>query len=751
MHREKFKPLGGPDGGNGGSGGSIVLVVDPQVHTLLDFHFHPHVDAPSGKQGMGNNKEGANGGDLELRVPDGTVVLDEQGRLLADLTGEGTRFEAAAGGRGGLGNAALSSRARKAPGFALLGEKGQARDLTLELKTVADVGLVGFPSAGKSSLVSVISAAKPKIADYPFTTLVPNLGVVSAGENTFTVADVPGLIPGASEGRGLGLDFLRHVERCAVLVHVVDCATMDPGRDPISDIDALEAELAAYTPTLQGDSSLGDLTERPRAVVLNKIDVPDARELADFVRAEIAERYGWPVFEISTVSRDGLRPLTFALWDMVAAYRAAQPVVAAKRPVIRPIPIDESGFTVSPDGNGRLRGARHPPRAVDRPDRLHQRRGGRLPGRPVGTTRRRGPTAEAGRTARVCGHDRRHDLRLGASDPGRHRRHDVGTRHRLAFGAGRPGQGRRAKDRPQAATGKSRIPRLHQLGAVVTSPHREAIRTARSVVVKIGTTALTTPKGVFDASRLASLADAIQARMTAGSDVVIVSSGAIAAGIEPLGLSRRPTDLATKQAAASVGQVALVNAWSAAFDRYDRTVGQVLLSAHDISMRVQHTNAQRTLDRLRALHAVAIVNENDTVATNEIRFGDNDRLSALVAHLVGADALVLLSDIDGLYESDPRKARPTTQRATSPRWPASAIWTASSQAVGAVSAPGAWRRSCRRPCSRPMRGFPCCWPPRPMRAPLWPMRPWARCSRRGPNACRRAASGSGMPLSRRVR
>ena len=187
------------------------------------------------------------------------------------------------------------------------------------------------------------------------------------------------------------------------------------------------------------------------------------------------------------------------------------------------------------------------------------------------------------------------------------------------------------------------------------SRHRDSIRTARSVVVKIGTTALTTPSGMFDASRLEGLADAIEARMKSGSDVVIVSSGAIAAGIEPLGLTRRPTDLATKQAAASVGQVALVNSWSAAFGRYQRTVGQVLLTAHDISMRVQHTNAQRTLDRLRALHAVAIVNENDTVATNEIRFGDNDRLSALVAHLVGADALVLLSDIDGLYDSDPRK------------------------------------------------------------------------------------------------
>lgn len=369
VHREKFKPLGGPDGGNGGRGGSIVLVVDPQVHTLLDFHFHPHVDAPSGKPGAGNNRDGAAGNDLEVRVPDGTVVLDEDGRMLGDLVGAGTRFEAAAGGRGGLGNAALASRARKAPGFALLGEPGQARDLTLELKTVADVGLVGFPSAGKSSLVSVISAAKPKIADYPFTTLAPNLGVVSAGDNTFTVADVPGLIPGASAGRGLGLDFLRHIERCAVLVHVVDCATLEPGRDPISDIDALEAELAAYTPTLQGDTTLGDLAERPRAVVLNKIDVPDARELADFVRDEVAERYGWPVFEVSTVTREGLRPLTFAMWDMVKAYREAQPAVAPRRPVIRPIPVNESGFTVTSDGDGGfvVRGAR-PERWVGQTD-----------------------------------------------------------------------------------------------------------------------------------------------------------------------------------------------------------------------------------------------------------------------------------------------------------------------------------------------------------------------------------------------
>jgi GTPase len=349
VHREKFKPLGGPDGGNGGRGGSIYLVVDPQVHTLLDFHFHPHIVASAGKPGMGNNRDGAAGDDLEVKVPDGTVVLDENGRLLADLVGVGTRFAAAAGGRGGLGNAALASQRRKAPGFALLGEKGQARDLTLELKSVADVGLIGFPSAGKSSLVSVLSAAKPKIADYPFTTLTPNLGVVSVDGHSFTIADVPGLIAGASEGRGLGLEFLRHIERCAVLVHVVDCATLEPGRDPVSDIDALEAELAAYTPTLQGDSMLGDLSDRPRAVVLNKIDVPEARELADFVRDEIARRFGWPAFELSTVTHEGLRPLAFALWEMVTAYRAAQPAAVPRRPVIRPVPVDDSGFTVEPD------------------------------------------------------------------------------------------------------------------------------------------------------------------------------------------------------------------------------------------------------------------------------------------------------------------------------------------------------------------------------------------------------------------
>ena len=343
VHREKFKPLGGPDGGNGGNGGDVVLVVDPNVHTLLDFHFRPHAKGGNGRPGHGDNKDGANGVGLEMPVPDGTVVLDSSGRMLADLVGAGTRYVAAEGGRGGLGNAALASRARKAPGFALLGEPGESAEITLELKSVADVGLVGFPSAGKSSLVSVLSAAKPKIADYPFTTLEPNLGVVSAGDVVFTIADVPGLIPGASQGKGLGLEFLRHIERCAVLVHVVDCATYDSGRDPSSDIAALEKELAEYTPSL-----MTDLSERPRLVVLNKIDIPEARELAEFVKADL-EAEGHQVFAISTATHEGLRELRYALAEVVRKDRERRPAAGNERIILRPKAIDEAQFTVSPD------------------------------------------------------------------------------------------------------------------------------------------------------------------------------------------------------------------------------------------------------------------------------------------------------------------------------------------------------------------------------------------------------------------
>src|SRR5487761_1015095 len=252
-----------------GNGGDVILEVDHGTATLLDFHRRPVRRAGNGKQGSGSNRSGADGADLVVRVPDGTVVKTADGEVLADLIGVGTTFIAAQRGRGGLGNAALASPRRKAPGFALKGEPGQQRDLILELKTIADVGLVGFPNAGKSSIIAAMSAARPKIANYPFTTLIPNLGVVEAGETQFVVADVPGLIPGASQGKGLGHDFLRHVERCAALVHVLDCATQDmPDREPLRDLAIIEEELAAYS-----DATGADLAGRPRLVALNKIDV----------------------------------------------------------------------------------------------------------------------------------------------------------------------------------------------------------------------------------------------------------------------------------------------------------------------------------------------------------------------------------------------------------------------------------------------------------------------------------------------
>ncbi|MGQ4484877.1 GTPase ObgE [Streptomyces sp. 372A] len=347
VHREKFKPLGGPDGGNGGRGGDVTLVVDQSVTTLLDYHHHPHRKATNGQPGGGDHRTGKEGQDLVLPVPDGTVVLDRQGNVLADLVGQGTTFVAGQGGRGGLGNAALASARRKAPGFALLGEPGESRDIVLELKTVADVALVGYPSAGKSSLISVLSAAKPKIADYPFTTLVPNLGVVTAGETVYTIADVPGLIPGASQGKGLGLEFLRHVERCSVLVHVLDTATLESDRDPVSDLDMIEEELKLY----------GGLEDRPRVVVLNKIDIPDGQDLADMIRPDLEAR-GYRVFEASAVARTGLKELSFALAGIIAEARAAKPVEEATRIVIRPKAVDDAGFTVTleEDGIYRVRG-----------------------------------------------------------------------------------------------------------------------------------------------------------------------------------------------------------------------------------------------------------------------------------------------------------------------------------------------------------------------------------------------------------
>lgn len=349
IRREKYKPLAGPNGGNGGKGGSVIFVADPNANSLLDYRFMPHRSAGNGTMGLGDTKDGSQGADLRLPVPIGTVVFTARGaegqpkrpgEVLADLRHAGDEFVAAAGGAGGLGNAALANRTRRAPGFALLGEPGEERDVILELKSIADVALVGFPSAGKSSLIAAMSAAKPKIADYPFTTLVPNLGVVQAGDMRYTIADVPGLIPGASQGKGLGLQFLRHIERTEIIAHVIDCATLEPGRDPLSDYYALEQELGEYANDLELPLGAIPIPERPRIIILNKVDMPDAKELAEFVKPEF-EKLDLPVYIVSTASHEGLKELNFALANLVTQMRAdiaaREETVEEERVVINPL------------------------------------------------------------------------------------------------------------------------------------------------------------------------------------------------------------------------------------------------------------------------------------------------------------------------------------------------------------------------------------------------------------------------------
>jgi GTP-binding protein len=324
FHREKYKPRGGPDGGDGGRGGDVLLVADPGVGTLVEYHFHPHQRAGRGTHGQGSNRKGAEGRDRTLPVPVGTLVRDADGELLADLDRPGARFLAARGGRGGRGNAALSGPGRRVAGFHEKGEPGRQRRLTLELRSLADAALVGFPNAGKSSIVARASAARPKVADYPFTTLEPVLGVVRAGDNDYVLADVPGLIPGAAAGKGLGHRFLRHVTRSAVLVHVLDLYPLEPGRDPEADLAALEGELAAYDP---------ELADRPAMVVANKADLPEGR--ARLPEAEAAaRRRGLPFHAVSAATGEGMDAFLYALGTEVGQARAARPVPTGAPPAI---------------------------------------------------------------------------------------------------------------------------------------------------------------------------------------------------------------------------------------------------------------------------------------------------------------------------------------------------------------------------------------------------------------------------------
>lgn len=304
FRREKFVPHGGPDGGNGGKGGDVVLEADPHSKTLIDFRFRPLHRAENGEHGRGKNQYGHAGADTLLRVPLGTIVRNRAtGEVLADLVQPGSRVIAAKGGRGGLGNAMFVSAVNQAPRKHQPGEEGEEFELDLELKLLADVGIVGFPNAGKSTLIAAISSAHPKIADYPFTTLTPHLGVVriEAGEN-FVVADVPGLIPGASRGAGLGIRFLRHLARTKLLVHLVDISP-DTGRDPVDDVRVINEELAEH-----GDG----LEEKPQLLVANKADIPEAAENLDRLRVFAAKRKK-PFFAISAVTRQGLKELVYAM------------------------------------------------------------------------------------------------------------------------------------------------------------------------------------------------------------------------------------------------------------------------------------------------------------------------------------------------------------------------------------------------------------------------------------------------------
>ena len=314
FHREKYIDKGGPSGGDGGDGGSILFEADPQLTTLLDFRFQQRHQARSGQHGMGSDMNGRAGEDMIIKAPLGTLVIDETtGELLKDLSTPGELWVVAKGGSGGWGNMNFATSTRQTPRFAKDGTFGEEKHLVLELKLLADVGLLGFPNAGKSTFISRISHARPKVADYPFTTLVPNLGVVDYRDRkSFVVADIPGLIEGASEGHGLGHQFLRHVERCRVLVHLVDLSTADEGRDPVTDFDTINRELQKYSKVL---------ADKPQLVVANKLDLPHAREaLPAFVEA--MNRRGVKVFELSGATGEGAQ----AVLDACARVLFAGPV-----------------------------------------------------------------------------------------------------------------------------------------------------------------------------------------------------------------------------------------------------------------------------------------------------------------------------------------------------------------------------------------------------------------------------------------
>lgn len=325
FRREKYVPLGGPSGGDGGNGGNVILVADEGLRTLVDFRYQRHYKGDRGEHGQGKGMHGRNAGDMIVRVPVGTVIKDaDTGEFVGDMVENGQQIIVAAGGRGGRGNARFATATNKAPRVSEKGEPGAERWVALELKLLADVGLVGFPNAGKSTLISRISAAKPKIADYPFTTLVPNLGMVRMPDgDSFVVADIPGLIEGAHEGAGLGHEFLRHIERTRILVHVVDIAGSE-GRDPVEDFKTINKELEAYNPVL---------AKRPQVIAANKMDLQDAEENFSNFKFHIDDEID--IFPVSAVTGEGIDPLMFKVAELLRTVGPPEPVVSEEEKVTR--------------------------------------------------------------------------------------------------------------------------------------------------------------------------------------------------------------------------------------------------------------------------------------------------------------------------------------------------------------------------------------------------------------------------------
>lgn len=357
FRREKYVPLGGPNGGNGGRGGDVYLEADPHLNTLISFKGRRHFKAQRGGHGKGKNMQGPKGDDVSLSVPAGTVVRDaETGELLADLMAPGQKALVARGGRGGLGNAAFASPTNQAPRIAERGDPGESRRLILELKLIADVGIVGCPNAGKSTLLAAVSAARPKIADYPFTTLVPNLGMVGVDDRDFVMVDIPGLIEGAHKGTGLGHEFLRHIERTRVLIHLLDGAA----KDPLQDLDDINEELRLFN---------SQLASKPQLVVLNKMDLPQAQELWPLVKEEVA-RTGTLVCSISAATGAGVREMLYLVLQLLDSLPEEE-IALEEAAIFRP-PEDDDGFSISAEEVGfRIKGKRVE-RLVARTDWRHE-------------------------------------------------------------------------------------------------------------------------------------------------------------------------------------------------------------------------------------------------------------------------------------------------------------------------------------------------------------------------------------------